>query len=288
MEDHFNRIAIRWALIGGIALSAPWLVSHSKSPARNEARGEAALRVGEVLNYRIDWQRYAGAATAQLQIVGRRGFEGGAAWHFRGTVHTAEPIRALYPMDDQIDSYAMPGNFASREYQERLREFGELENTDALLVSPGDRAISSESRVIVPVGTRDALSAIYFLRAADWSDAREIRTPIFDGENIYQMVAKSSASSTIRVAAGTHQATEIEIHLLDGDREVPEESFKLWLATDLARTPLLCEADLSIGKIRIELVSDSAFDRMGKRDRAPLLHRQIPILRRETDAPEFR
>lgn len=262
MENHFSRIAIRWAVIGGIALSAPWFVSHAKSSARNDSAGAHVFRIGEVLNYRIDWQRYAGAATAQLQVVDRRGFEGEAAWHFRATVHTAEPFRALYPMDDQVDSYAMPGNFASREYRERLREFGEPENADALLVPPGDRAISSGSRVIVPVGTRDALSAIYFLRAADWSDAREIRMPIFDGENIYQMVAKSSASSTIRVAAGTHQATEIEIHLLDGDREVPEESFKLWLATDLARTPLLCEADLSIGKIRIELIS--AFEADGQ------------------------
>lgn len=260
MKTHFSNVAIRWALIGGIALSAPWFVSHSKSPARNDNVRKPAFRIGEVLNYRVDWQRYAGAATAQLQIIDRGDFQGAAAWHFRATVHTAEPLRALYPMDDQIDSYAMPGDFASREYQERLREFGKSENTEAALVSRGDGAVFSEPRVIVPSGTHDALSAIYLLRTVDWTGAKEIRAPVYDGQNVYEMLAKSGATVAVQIPAGTYQATEIEIHLFDEGKEVPDEGFNLWLANDPARTPLLCEAFLPIGKLRLELTSDSAFE----------------------------
>lgn len=268
MGNHLNRVAIRWALIGGIALSAPWFVSHSKSAVRNDDGPAPLFRIGEVLNYRIDWQRYSGAATAQLEVIDRAGFAGAPAWHFRATVHTTEPVRALYPMDDQIDSYAMAGNFVSRKYLEHFREFGELQNTEASLVSPGTGAISAGPRVIVPFGTRDVLGAIYFLRSTDWNGAQEIRAPVFDGENVYRMVAKSSMPSMIRITAGTYQATEIEIHLLDGDKEVPDENFKLWLAADRARTPVLCEVSLPIGKLRIELTSDSASE-MNARTAAP-------------------
>jgi hypothetical protein len=260
MKAHFNNIAIRWALIGGIALCTPWFVSHSKSSARSDGLHAPVFRIGEVLNYRVDWGRYTGAASAQLQIVDRSDFEGLEAWHFRATVHTAEPVRALYPMDDQIDSYAVPGNLTSRQYQERLREFGSVETTDALLVSSGDVASLSSPRVIVPPGTHDALSAIYFLRMADWTAGTEIRAPVFDGENVYQMRAKASVPSAIHVMAGTYQATKIEIHLFDGSKEIPDESFNLWLADDPARTPVLCEAQLTMGSLRIELTGDSASD----------------------------
>ncbi len=258
MKAHFSNGAIRWALIGGIALSTPWFVSHSKSSARSDDARAPAFRIGEILNYRVDWGRYTGAATAQLQIIDRGDFDGAAAWHFRAKVHTSEPIRTLYPMDDQIDSYAMGGNLTTREFRERLTEFGKLENTEASLVSPGGSAVSTEPRVIVPSGTHDALSAIYFLRATDWKNVREVRVPVFDGQNVYQMLAESGMASAIRVPAGTYQATKIEIHLFDGDREVPDESFNLWLADDDARTPVLCEAQLTMGNLRIELAGNSA------------------------------
>lgn len=272
MKAHFSSVAIRWALIGGIALSAPWFVSHSKSPARNDNARKPEFRIGEVLNYRIDWQHYTGAGSAQLQIVDRTDFQGVPVWHFRATLHTVEPIRALYPMDDQIDSYAMPGSFASRQYHEHLSEFGILENTEAVLAPPGSGVVSAEPRVIVPSGTRDALSAIYFLRAVDWTGVQEIRAPVYDGQNVYQLLAKASPPSVIHVAAGTYQGTEIEIQLFDGGKQVPDENFSLWISDDAARTPLLCKANLSIGSVRIELISDSSFEtnaRPGERGATP-------------------
>ncbi len=258
MKAHFSNIAIRWALIGGIALSTPWFVSHSKSPAQSDVVQAPAFRIGEVLNYRVDWGRYTGAATAQLQTIDRSDFEGAEAWHFRATVHTAEPIRALYPMDDQIDSYAIEVNLTTREFRERLSEFGKLENTEVSLVSPGGSAVSSEPRVVVPPGTHDALSAIYFLRATAWRAGQEIRASVFDGEDVYQMLAKADALSGVQVMAGTYQARRIEVHLFDGSKEIPDESFNLWLADDSARTPVLCEAQLPMGRVRIELTGDSA------------------------------
>lgn len=217
-----------------------------------------AFRIGETLNYQIDWQRYAGAGVAQLQVVDRGDFYGAQAWHFRVTVHSSQPIRALYPMDDEIDSYALPAGLVSREYQEHFREFGKGEDTDAWLVSRGGSSAPA-LRVIVPPNTHDALCAIYLLRVTDWRRTQELRIPVFDGENVYEMLAKATPPSTVHIATGDYQAREIEIRLFDGRNEVADEHFNVWLADDLAHTPLLCEAHLSIGTVRMELTSDSAF-----------------------------
>jgi Protein of unknown function (DUF3108) len=261
MTVNLSRRAVRWAIIASAALSPPWFVSRSKSASVSSVKGAQlpAFRIGEILNYRIDWQRYAGAAVAQLQVVDRGNFYGSQSWHFRASVHTAEPIRALYPMDDQIDSYALLAGLESRQYQEHFREFGKPEDTDLALVSPGEASNGPLPRVIVPLGTHDAVSAIYSLREVDWLRTPEFRIPVFDGQNVYEMVAKPNTPMGIHVAAGDYKATEIEIRLLEGNQEIPDEHFKIWLADDAARTPLLCEADLSIGTLRIELTSDAAF-----------------------------
>lgn len=251
---------MRWAMIASIALSLPSFVSHRQSPAAPRAATvqPPVFRIGETLKYRIDWQHYAGAGVAQLQVVDRGDFYGASSWHFRATVHSAQPIRALYPMDGQIDSYALFTGLVSRRYEEHFREFGKPEDTDAWLVSPEELPSATTPRIIVPPNTRDALSAIYLLRVTDWRHVQELHVPVFDGENVYEMVAKAGPSSTVHIATGSYQATEIEIHLFDGSREVTDEHFKVWLADDLTHIPLFCEAYLSMGTVRLELTSDTA------------------------------
>lgn len=258
MTLEINRVVIRWATIAGIFFWVSWFSSHPIAFSRAAGIQPPAFRIGETLNYRIDWQRYAGAGIAQLEVVDCRDFYGAPAWHFRATVHSAQPIRALYPMDDQVDSYALVADFVSRQYQEHFREFGKPEDTVASLVSPGAPSSAPTPHVIVPPETRDALSAIYLLRVTDWPHTQELRVPVFDGENVYEMFAKAGPSSTVQVVAGSYQATEIDIHLFDGSHEVPDEHFKVWLGHDLAHKPLLCEAYLSLGTVRIELTSDTA------------------------------
>jgi uncharacterized protein DUF3108 len=216
------------------------------------------LRIGEILNYRIAWRRFTGAATAQLQIVDRREFFGAASWHFRAALHTAAPLRAFYPVDDEIDSYAIPVGLETREYQEHFREFGQPEDTSAALVVAGQVSATNLPRVIVPPSTRDALSAIYFLRLTDWHGVPEVRTPVYDGQDVYTMIAKREKSELVQIAARNFNATRISIRLLDGTREIPDEHLIIWLANDSAQTPVLCEAHLPIGDVRIELTSNPA------------------------------
>lgn len=219
----------------------------------------SCLRVGEVLSYRVDWRRFAGVAMARLEIAGRGQHFGTAAWHFRATLHTDSPLRTFDPLDDQIDSYALLTNLQSSEYQEHTREFGRSEDSVVSLVSPGEARDVPRPRVIVPRGTRDALSAIYFLRLTDWQAVSQVRTPVFDGENVYDMVAVREMGEVVRVPAGNFVATKISIRLLRAGTEVPDEHFIVWLANDSSQTPILWQAYLPIGSLRVELISDSAW-----------------------------
>lgn len=252
--------AVTWFMVIFCAI----FLTDSHSPRAQTRSSSPALRIGEILNYRIDWRRFSGAATAQLQIVDRREFFGEASWHFRAALHTAAPLRAFFSLDDEIDSYALPNGLQSREYQEHFREFGRPEDTVAALVLPGEPSNSTLPRVIVPPDTRDALSAIYFLRSIDWKAVTETRTPVFDGQNVYTMIATREKTELVQIAAGSFNATRISIRLLDGTQEIPAEHFTIWLANDPTQTPILGEACLPIGALRMELTSDSAWPTIAK------------------------
>jgi hypothetical protein len=273
-----SRAAIRHGAILAVilacaVLAAMCIPSSAKTHTASAATAPkfATLRIGELLTYRIDWQRYAGAAVAQLQIVDRGEFSGANAWHFRAALHTAEPLRALYPLDDQIDAYASLTSLETREYQEHFLEFGRPRDTQASLVLPGQASDAPLPHVIVPPDTRDALTAIYFLRTIDWPHVSEVRAPVFDGENIYEMIATGEQTESVHIAAGNFQTTKVKVRLLGGNKEIADERFALWLANNRARTPVLCEANLPIGVLRIELTSDSASEA------GAALHRVTPL-----------
>ncbi|HEV2290183.1 MAG TPA: DUF3108 domain-containing protein [Candidatus Acidoferrales bacterium] len=227
--------------------------ARAHSPA--DSHGVPFFRIGEQLRYRVDWQRYAGAAYAELDVVDRGNFFGEDAWHFRASVHTAEPARALFPVDDEADSYARLAGLASFRFREHFDEAGKPEDTYAELISSGDVSDARWTRIIVPEGTHDPVSAVYSLRQMDWRLASEVRIPVYDGDDLYEMVARSGGTEEVSVEAGKYIAKKITIRLLESGREVPGEHFTLWLANDTVETPVRLDAQLPLGNFRVELTS---------------------------------
>jgi hypothetical protein len=225
------------------------------------------FRIGEQLHYRVDWQRYAGAAYAELDVIDRGSFFGEDAWHFRASVHTAEPARAFFPVDDEADSYARLAGLASFRYREHFQEDGKPEDTYAELISTSGPSDGAWTRVVVPDGTHDPLSAVYSLRETDWRHASEVRIPVYDGEDLCEIAAQSVGTEKVSVDAGEYIATKIEIRLLENNHEVPGEHFTLWLANDATQTPVRLDAQLALGNLRVELTSAEQAENKSRRQK---------------------
>lgn len=261
MSGSHSRSFRRWIpppnyfLAALLVIGALGFSSGHANPRANSSDA-VAFRIGERLTYRIDWQKYSGAAEAELEVVNRENFYGRQSWHFRATLRTLEPARALYPLDDQIDSYASFDGLSTIRYQQRLREFGKPYESDLEFISSGYAALGRRPRVIVPPGTHDPLSAIYSLRQLDWRRVAEVRIPVYDGDDLYDMIAEREGLEEIRLAAGEVPATRIAIRLLASGRQVADEHFQIWFARDAAQTPVAFEAQLPVGTVRAELTSN--------------------------------
>jgi hypothetical protein len=223
------------------------------------------FRVGEKLDYRVTWAAFNNAASVELSVPERREVFGWRTWHFRAAIHTLRPVRTLFQIDDQFDSYTDTSSLESRQFESYLNELGKTETHVLHLVPTGQSARAPGAAVVVLPGTRDPLGMLFTLRAANWQHMPELRAPVYDGQNLYEMRADiESAAEQISVDAGDFKASRIGIHVFQNEQENQAIHFTIWLANDAARTPILIAADLPFGNLRVDLTSAKSSTQPGQ------------------------
>lgn len=266
MNANHNRI--KTIAVLAVALASTLAAGSPHSLQRKAAKPKSAtvpvkeppmpFRAGETLTYRVAWAAFSNAASVQLAVPERRDLFGWATWHFRAAAHTVSPVRTLFAVDDQFDSYSDAATLESRQYETHLDELGRKQDQVLHFVATGQTSRAPGPSVVVLPGTRDPLGVLYALRAVDWQRTPEFRAPVYDGRNLYEVRAsRRNPSETVTLAAGRFTASRIVIRVFQYEKEVAGIHFVLWLGDDAARTPVVMQAELPFGNLRAELVSAS-------------------------------
>jgi hypothetical protein len=256
-------IAIAGVLLLGASLAAAVQTARPArpvpaTPKRTSTRDVAVpFNAGEHLSFRVIWSKFSvNAATIQLAVVERRDFFGRAAWHFRALAQTIDTMHVIYPLDDQIDSYTDAAQLNSIQYEMYLHEQGKQQTNSWRLISDGSAAPANVTAARVSPGTRDPISLLYLLRSTDWKSTPQLRAPVFDGKNLYDVVARlESPSEQAVVPAGQFTASKIIVRVFDHGQELGTTHFTVWLAQDATRMPVLVETELPIGTARLEMTA---------------------------------
>jgi hypothetical protein len=216
------------------------------------------FRTGETLNYRVSWSAFSNAASVQLAVPEQREILGYPTWHFRAQAHTLNPMRSLFSVDDQFDSYTDQSTLETRQYEAHLSELGKIDDQILHFVAPGQASRAPGPSVVVLAGTLDPLGTLYVLRHVDWERTPEFRGTVYDGHDLYEMSAKrEAAGDNVTTAAGTFSASRVSIDLFQHEKPVPGVHLVVWIANDAARTPVLMQAQMPFGTLRAELNSAS-------------------------------
>jgi hypothetical protein len=282
---------MRIALAFGLALPAPAAAAQAarpqakrapkkQAPAAQPAGTAVPFRTGEAFEYAAQWNKFVTAATIRVAVLGRSAFYGGDAWHFQATARTLDLVRVLYALDDQFDSYTDAISLGCLQYESYIREQSKRQDLIvpmASVIPPAKSAGKTRGKAgpnappsnpdpqssrrdthlyMVLPGTRDPLGLLYALRAQDWQREPSSKFPVFDGHHYYDVTAlKESAGEEVQVAAGNFHITRIALRVFESGREMPNVKFWLSLAQDAARTPVLIEAEMPFGTLRVELTA---------------------------------
>lgn len=214
------------------------------------------LRAGEVLEYTANVSNLNNVADLKLEVAGRGNFLGKSTWHLRAFAHTQNPLRMVFELDDQFDSYSDAGTLTSLQYEMHLSERGQkVESIQRMTATGKEPAAADATEARVLPGTRDPLGMMQFLRNTDWTKTPEVRCPVYDGHKLYDVRAKlASTSETLTVPAGSFTASKIQIRVFENGAEMKDASFTLYLAKNDARTPVLLEAIMPFATARVELL----------------------------------
>ncbi len=215
-----------------------------------------ALRAGEALDYTANVSKLSNVANLTLRVVDRRDFLGKSAWHLQALAHTENPLRMVFELDDQFDSYSDVGTLTSLQYEMHLNERGQkVESVQRMTATGNEPAPANATAARVLPGTRDPLGMMHYLRNVDWLKTPEVRSPVYDGHKLYDVRAKLAGfSASVTVPAGSYIASRIDVRVFDNGVEMKDASFILYLANNAARTPVLLEATMPFATARVELL----------------------------------
>jgi len=230
----------------------------SRKPAPTPPPVPAAVPFspGERLEYAAQWNKFVTAAMLKLVVIERRDFFGQAAWHFQAQARTIDPVRMIYTLDDQFDSYSDAMTLDSRQYESYIREQSRREDLVVPMSAKPDASRGNTHVYLVLAGTQDPLGLLYRLRAHDWRKDPEARLPVFDGRKVYEAAAqRESTGVAVTVTAGSFSATRIALRFSQAGQEVA--NLKVWvnLSEDAARVPVLIEAEAPFGTVHAELTA---------------------------------
>jgi len=214
------------------------------------------LHAGEVLEFAADVAKLSNVANLRLEIVERREFFGKNAWHLQAFAHTENPLRMMFELDDQFDSYSDAATLSSLQYEMHLNERGQKEESIQRMTTTGtEAAVPNTTQTRVLPGTRDPLGLMQYLRTVDWEKVHELRSPVYDGHKLYDLRASyAGTAESVAVPAGSFSASKIELHVFDRGAEMQDAHFTLYLAGNAARTPVLLEAVMPFATARVALV----------------------------------
>jgi hypothetical protein len=213
------------------------------------------LRAGEVLDYTANVASLSNVATLTLKVAGKGNFSGKSAWHLQASAHTQNPLRMVFELDDQFDSYSDATTMTSLQYEMHLSERGQkVESVQRMTATGKEPAPPDATEARVLPGTRDPLGMMQYLRNVDWTKTPSVRCPVYDGHKLYDVRAKiAGAAAHVSVPAGEYATSRIDIRVFDNGAEMKDVSFALYLAKNAARTPVLLEAVMPFATARVEL-----------------------------------
>jgi hypothetical protein len=221
------------------------------------AEAATPLHAGEVLEFAADVAKLSNVANLRLQIVERRNFFGKSVWHLQAFARTENPLRMMFELDDQFDSYSDAATLSSLQYEMHLNERGEKQESIQRMVTNGAEsgAAPNATQTHVAPGTRDPLGLMQYLRTVDWNKVREIHGPVYDGHKLYEVrAAYAGGGENVAVPAGNFVASKIDLRVFDVGVEMKDAHFTLYLASNPTRTPVLLEAVMPFATAHVALV----------------------------------
>jgi hypothetical protein len=207
---------------------------------------------GEDLEFRI---RYGGmpAGNARLKVESCEGPRG-ELYRITSVARSNDFVSLFFEVDDKVIAELDAETYQIRRFEKDLRE-GPFEK-HMVFTCDEDVVRSGEQCLNPKPGTRDVLSALYYVRGRDLRVGDELEIETFDNGKIYQACVKVTGEERVTTPAGSFDCLVIEPEIEEG---IFGKAGRLvvWVTDDALKMPVLVKSTVSVGSFVAELVGAS-------------------------------
>ncbi|MEZ4798684.1 MAG: DUF3108 domain-containing protein [Flavobacteriales bacterium] len=218
-----------------------------------------AFQAGEKVTYRIHYGFInAGEATISVE-ESKYTFGGREAYHVVGKGKSLGSFDWFFKVRDHYETYIDKQGVFPYRFIRKVDEGGYKINQDYTFYQD-KRAYKDEKseEFATPDFVQDMISAYFYARTIDYSTKKKgdiitIMT-IVDGE-IYPLKMKYLGKETVKVDAGKFKCIRFAPVVQKGRVFKKEEDLSVWVTDDENHLPILAEAKILVGSIKMELQS---------------------------------
>lgn len=218
-----------------------------------------AFKPGEKLTYVVHygWLN-AGEAVVELK-EGDREVAGRKVWVATGRGRSLGAFNTFYKVDDHYESHFDAKGVFPYAFVRRVNEGGYKFSQD-YLYNPFKGEVTTQKKVThkVPANVQDMLSAFYFARTMDLGSAREgdvFTIDCFLDDELWPLRMRYVGKETIKLRNGRYRCMKFQPVVQQGRIFKGNDDLNVWITDDGNRIPVLAQAKVLVGSIKMELHS---------------------------------
>lgn len=218
--------------------------------------------MGEELQFRAYYHAWIGNLTAGYATFkvneSMVNVDGNKTYHIRSEGKTRRAFNWFFKVSERFETWMHPEELVPLKSLRRTRE-GDFEKDEDYVFDHKNNIVTSTRAVTeVPPNTHDVISALYYARFLDFSQAVPGQTFPIDviiDDRVHTSVIVYEGIDTIDVELGTFACYKFRPKVIKGGVFDEEYPMTLWVSADENKVPILAESDVLVGDVRLELIS---------------------------------
>jgi hypothetical protein len=243
-------LVLLWGI--GVEAGHPELQAKS-SQAEISPETRPLLIDGEKLEFEILYGAIP-AGRASLEVKGRA-TSGGRVYRIVSKARSNDVISLFFEVNDVIVSEVDAKTSAPIFFEKRLRE-GPFKRNEWAVYEPDGLVRTDKKEFMVEPGTRDILSALYYVRGHDLEVGDEVIIKAFEGGKSYDAHIRVLRRETVSTKRGDYDCLVIEPDIVEG-AFAKTGKLLIWLTDDSLKIPVLMKSKVAVGSFVARLVGST-------------------------------
>lgn len=217
----------------------------------------SAFQIGERLTYTVHYG-WIDAGEAVMEVKDSPyDFGDRKAYHVVGTGKSIGSFDWFYKVRDRFETYIDQEGMFPHYFVRDCDEGGyKIDQKYRFFPEKSLVVTHQEDTLATPDFVQDMISAYYYARTLDFSDAQPgdiytIMTMV--DEEIYPLQIKYTGKETIKIRKGKFRCMKFAPVVQEGRIFKSEDDLSVWITDDANKIPVLVKADLLVGSLKMEM-----------------------------------